>query len=64
MGPTGVGTCVPLQVERVVEPLAAEGAQVALDVRVTLDVAVEQTLQREHLVTHPTHELVVFSLDP
>ena len=59
---TGVGAGVPLEVEGVVEALAAEGAQVALDVRVALHVPVEQPLQREHLLADPASELVVLGL--
>lgn len=40
---------VPLQIEGVIEALAAEGAEVPLHVAVTLHVAVEQPLQREAL---------------
>lgn len=36
-----VGARVPLEVEGIVEALAAEGAQVALDVRVALHVPIE-----------------------
>lgn len=43
----GVGAGVPLQVERVVEALGAERAQVALHVRVALHVPVQQPLQAE-----------------
>ena len=43
-----VHTCVrarvPLQIERVVEPLATERTQIALVVAVTLDVAIEKSL--------------------
>lgn len=44
-----VRPCVALEVERVVEALAAEGAQVALEIAVTLEVPVEEPLQRERL---------------
>lgn len=40
---------VSLQVERVVETLAAERAQVPFDVAVAFHVSVEQTLQVERL---------------
>ena len=44
---------VSLQVEGVVEPLAAEGAEVSLHVAVALHVPVEQPLQRECFLAHP-----------
>lgn len=55
----GVGARVALQIEGVVEPLAAEGAQIPLDVRVALHVPIEQTLQRECLHADAANELVV-----
>lgn len=45
-----------LEVKGVVEAFAAEGAEVALDVAVTLHVTVEQPLQTEALGTHVTLE--------
>lgn len=48
---------VPLQVEGVIEPFPAEGAEVPLDVGVALHVSVEQPLQREALGAHSAHEL-------
>ena len=50
------------EIECVVESLATEGTEVAFDVTVTLDVTVEEALEREHLVTHTTDELVISSL--
>ena len=47
---------VPFEVEGVVEPLAAEGAEVPLDVAVALHVPVEEALQRERLLTHSTRQ--------
>jgi hypothetical protein len=41
---------VPLQVERVIESLAAECAQIALQVRMALGVPVQQPLQVELLI--------------
>ncbi len=58
-----MGAGVALQVERVVEALPAEGAEVALDVRVTLDVAVEEALQGKRLPADATQELTVLRLD-
>ena len=52
---TGVCARVPLQVEGVVEALAAEGAEVALDVRVALHVPVQQAQQVELLGAEPAH---------
>ena len=46
-----------LQVEGVVEPFAAEGAEVALAVAVTLHVAVEEPLEAEHLGADAALEL-------
>lgn len=48
---------VSLEVERVVESLAAERAEVALDVRVALHVPVEQPLQCEALGAQAAGEL-------
>lgn len=50
---------VPLEVERVVEALPAEGAEVTLHVAVTLHVTVEQPLQVEVLAAHAAGEAVV-----
>ena len=53
---------VSLQIEGVVEPLAAEGAEVSLGVAVALYVPVEQPLQREAFATHAARELVLGEL--
>ena len=45
-----------LEVERVVEAFAAEGAQVTLDVAVAFDVPIEQSLQVEALGAEAAHE--------
>ena len=45
--------CVPLEVEGVVEALAAESAEVALHVAVALHVPVQQALQAKRLRTDP-----------
>ena len=50
------------QVERVVEALGAEDAQIALDAAVTLEMTIEQTLQRERLLADGAHELVLVDL--
>lgn len=55
---SSVGARVTLQVERVVEALAAERAQVPLDVRVTLHVPVQQPLQIERFAADATDELI------
>ena len=55
---------VSLQIEGVVEPLAAEGAEVSLGVAVALHVPVEQPLQREALATHAARELAGVRLAP
>lgn len=54
---------VAFEIEGVVEAFAAEGAQVSLDVRVALHVAVQEPLQAEGLRAHAAHELtaVVFN---
>jgi len=44
-----VGARVPFQVKSVVEPFATEGAEVALDVTVTLHVTVQESLEAEGL---------------
>jgi len=49
---------MPLEVECVVEALAAEGAEVPLDVAVALHVPVEQPLQGERLGADPAAEPV------
>lgn len=54
---TCVRARVSFQVERVVEPFAAEGTQIALDVRVTLHVPVQQPLEREALGAEAAREL-------
>ena len=46
-------TCVPLEVEGVVEALATEGAEVALHVAVALHVTVKQSLQAKGLRADP-----------
>lgn len=46
---TGVSPGVSFQIERVVESLAAERAQVSLHIAVTLHVPVEQPLETETL---------------
>lgn len=51
---TCVCTHVPLQVEGVIEALAAEGAQVPLHLVVALEVAVEHALQAEALAAQVT----------
>ena len=52
---TGMCARVSLQVEGVVEALAAEGAEIAFDVRVTLHVPVQQSQQAELLGTESAH---------
>lgn len=48
---------VALKVKGVVETFATEGAQVTLDIRVALHMAVEESLEAECLGAHATHEL-------
>jgi hypothetical protein len=48
-----MGARMTLQIKGVVEPLAAEGAEVPLHVTVALHVPVQQPLQRKRLLTHP-----------
>ena len=66
MGPcfTCVSSCVSLQVESVVESLAAEGAKVALDVAVALHVSVQKSLKGEAFVTGPAPELARVVVTP
>lgn len=54
---TCVGAGVALKVKGVIEAFAAESAQVTLDVRVALHMAVEESLQAERFRAHATHEL-------
>lgn len=54
----GVRSRMPLQVERVVEALAAERAQIAFDVRMAFHVPIEQPLQRERLRADDAGEFV------
>ena len=61
---TSVGAGVPLQVKGVVEPFAAEGAEVSLGVAVALHVAVEETLEAEDLGTEAALELGRITLCP
>lgn len=49
---------VPLQVERVIEALSAESAQVPFDVRVALHVPVQQTLQVKGLGADAADKLI------
>lgn len=55
-----VGSGVSLQVEGVVEALAAERAEVSLDVRVAFHVTVQQALKREVLRADSAAKLAVF----
>ena len=48
-----MGAGVSLEVEGVVEPLAAVGADEPFDVTVTLGVSRQQSLEGEHFQTHP-----------
>jgi len=50
---------VSLEVEGVVETFAARRTEIALDVAVTLDVAVEQALERERLAADAAAKLVL-----
>ena len=54
---TCVSSSMSFQVESVVESFAAEGTQIALDVRVTLHVSVQQPLQGETLGAQAADEL-------
>jgi len=57
-------SCVPLQIEGVVESLAAECTEVALGVTVTLHVPVQQPLQSEPFAANSAGELVGVRLRP
>jgi hypothetical protein len=50
---------VSLQVEGVVESLAAECAEVALHVAVTFHVAIQQAQQAEGFLTHPAVQILL-----
>ena len=54
---TCMSTRVTLQIEGVVESLAAKGAQVTLGVGVTLHVTIQQPLKAEHLAAKATLKL-------
>lgn len=54
----GMRPGVPLQVERVVETLAAERAQVTFHVAVAFHVTIQQPLQAEVFAAHATRETV------
>lgn len=58
----GVGSRVSLQVEGVVEALAAERAEISLHVRVAFHVSVQQALESEVLRADPADELAVLLL--
>lgn len=47
-------SCVTLQIESVVESLAAERAQISLYIRMTFHVSIQESLQREMLGTDAT----------
>lgn len=51
-----------LQIKRVVETLAAERAQVSLDVAMATDMTREQALQRKHFLAGAALELMVSGL--
>lgn len=55
-------TSVALEVKGVVETFATKSAQVTLDIRVALHMAVEESLEAERLGAHATHELAVAAL--
>lgn len=57
-----MGAGVPLQVKGIIEPFAAEGAEVSLGVAVALHVTVEEALQAEDLGTEAALELGWVSL--
>jgi hypothetical protein len=53
---------VSFKVKSVVETLAANRAQISLDVTMTLEVSTQHPLLRKHLVAHAAPELVIASL--
>jgi len=53
---SGVRASMSFQIERIVESLAAEGAQIAFDVRMTFHVPIEQSLQCEALGAQSARE--------
>ena len=54
---------MPFEVESVVEALAADHAQVSLDIAVTFDVSIEKTLQCECFAADTAPEFIVRSLN-
>ena len=59
---TGVRARVSLEIERVVETLAAQRAQIAFNIAVTLEVPVEHAQLREDFLAHLTLVSVVLHL--
>ncbi len=53
---------VSFEIKSIIEPLATEGAEVPLDITMTFDVAVEQSLQWEKLMANSAHKLIILSL--
>ena len=60
---TGMCTSVSLEVECVVETLAALCTQITFDIAVAFHVTVQQTLQWKSFVADATSELVLASLN-
>ena len=53
---------MPLQVERIIESLPADGAKIALQVTVAFDVPIEKPLDWKHLPADSADKLVIFRL--
>jgi len=60
---TGMRASMSLEIESVVEAFAARRTEISLDVAVTLDVTVQQTLQWKRFATYAASEFVLSSLD-
>jgi len=56
---TGMSASMSLQIKGIVETLAAECAQISLDITVTLQVSVKQTCEIEFLATYLTFQRVI-----
>ena len=50
-------SCVSLQIKGIIESFAAEGAKVALDIRVTLEMPVEKSLEVKVFPANPAAQL-------
>ena len=52
-------TCMSFEIKGVIEALPTESAEVSLDFTVALQMAVEETLELERLLTNPANVIVL-----